>query len=178
MHSKRIDEKKSANKRGAGGNHWLFPDLVGLEDLSSDWGDDIKECAKRFGDQKACLWSFEVKLHLNKSNVRECFFQAASNSSWANFGYLVAGEITGKETIQELKMLSGLHGIGLIRLDIEDPSNSDLVFPAREDEVDWHSADRLANENSDFSEFVELVTRFHGDGEIHPYEWDAQLEDD
>jgi hypothetical protein len=35
----------------------------------------------------------------NRSNVRECFFQAVSNSSWANFGYLVAAEIEGQDTL-------------------------------------------------------------------------------
>lgn len=178
VHTKRVDEKKSSNKRGPGGNHWRFPDLVGLEDLSSDWTDNVKECARRYGDQKACLWSFEVKLLLNMSNVRESFFQAASNSSWANLGYLVAGEITGKDTMQELKMLCGLHGIGFIRLDTGAPTESEMIIPAKEADVDWHSADRLARENSDFSEFIELVTRFHGDGKIHPYEWDTPLEDE
>jgi hypothetical protein len=30
---------------------------------------------------------------------------AVSNSSWANFGYLVAAEIEGQDTLKELRML-------------------------------------------------------------------------
>jgi len=35
-----------------------------------------------------------------------------SNSSWANFGYLVASELVGVDTMKELRILSSLHGIG------------------------------------------------------------------
>ena len=60
-----------------------------------------------------------MKLLLNRSNVRESFFQAVSNSSWANFGYLVAAEVVGADTLKELRMLYAAHGIGLIQLDVE-----------------------------------------------------------
>ena len=82
IYSKRIDEKRSRNTQGAGGNRWLYPDLVGMEDLSSDWGREIKECANVRADKRTQLWSFEVKILINRSNVREAFFQAVSNSSW------------------------------------------------------------------------------------------------
>lgn len=178
VHSKRIDEKKSSNQRGSGGNHWLYPDMVGLEDLSSNWSQNVKDCAQQYGDQKACLWSFEVKLALSMSNARECFFQATSNSSWANYGYLAVGEITGKDTLRELQMLCSLHGIGLIRLNAGSPTESEIVIPAREGAVDWQSADRLARENRDFAGFVELITDFHKTGKIYSSQWDAHLEDE
>ena len=47
----------------------------------------------QYSDKRTKLWSFEAKLLINRSNVRECFFQAVSNSSWANFGYLVAAGV-------------------------------------------------------------------------------------
>jgi len=34
--SKRIEEKRSSNKRGPNGNRWLYPDVVGMEDLSKE----------------------------------------------------------------------------------------------------------------------------------------------
>ncbi|MGU9977287.1 MAG: HrgA protein, partial [Candidatus Oxydemutatoraceae bacterium WSBS_2016_MAG_OTU14] len=34
IYSKRIDEKRSSNPHGPKGNKWLYPDLVGMEDLS------------------------------------------------------------------------------------------------------------------------------------------------
>ena len=75
VYSKRIDEKTSSNRMGKNGNIWLHPDIVGLEDLSSDWNNLVKECVKLYADQQSKLWSFEVKILLNMSNVRESFFK-------------------------------------------------------------------------------------------------------
>jgi hypothetical protein len=41
VYSKRVDEKRSSNKRGPHGNRWLYPDLVGMEDLSADPVDSL-----------------------------------------------------------------------------------------------------------------------------------------
>ena len=128
VYSKRIDEKRSRNARGAGGNKWLYPDLVGLEDLSGDWHQEIKNCVQQYSDKKTKLWSFEVKILINRSNLREAFFQAVSNSSWANFGYLVASEIEGTDTSKELRMLASLHGIGFIQLDAENPTEGQIII--------------------------------------------------
>jgi hypothetical protein len=87
--SKRIDEKRSSNKRGPNGNRWLYPDVVGMEDLGAEWHQEVRDCVTQYSDKRTKLWSFEAKLLINRSNVRECFFQAVSNSSWANFGYLL-----------------------------------------------------------------------------------------
>lgn len=45
LYSKRIDERKSSNTRGSKGNEWLYPDLVALEDLASEWHHKVAECA-------------------------------------------------------------------------------------------------------------------------------------
>jgi hypothetical protein len=52
IYSKRIDEKRSRNTRGAGGNKWLYPDLVGMENLSGEWHQEIKDCVKQYADKK------------------------------------------------------------------------------------------------------------------------------
>nr|WP_052646285.1 hypothetical protein [endosymbiont of Acanthamoeba sp. UWC8] len=83
-------------------------------------------------DKKNKLWSFEVKLLINRSNVRRAFFQAVSNSSWANYGYLVAAELEGSDTKRELQILSALHGIGFILLDSKTPVESQVLIPAKE----------------------------------------------
>lgn len=128
LKSKRIDEKRSSNSHGTRGNHWLFPDIVAMENLSSEWHAEIKNAAKHNSDRWAKLWSFEVKILINKSNVRESFFQAVSNSSWANYAYLVASEI-GDSTLKELRILNGLHGVGFIKLDVETHQKVQLLFP-------------------------------------------------
>ncbi len=144
VYSRRIDEKRSSNKQGPKGNKWLYPDVVGMEDLTADWHHEIKNVVKEYADKKTKLWSFEVKILLNRANVREAFFQAVSNSSWANFGYLVAGEVEGADTMKELRMLFSLHGIGLIQIDRENPTESQILIPARErTEVDWATCNRL-----------------------------------
>ena len=174
LHTHRIDEKRSSNRRGPQGNRWLFPDVVSFEDLTSDWSPEVKACVSEAGGQKSRLWSFEVKLLLNRSNVREAYFQAVSNSSWANFGYLVAGEVEGTETLKELRMLAALHGIGLIKLDSENPPESQILIPSRERaDTDWASCNRLAVENSDFREVVNLVWQFYRTGSTNARDWKA-----
>lgn len=170
--SKRIDEKTSSNSRGPNGNKWLFPDLVGIEDFGHDWDTEIKQCVKEYGDKRARLWSFEVKILLNRSNVREAWFQAVSNSSWANFGYLVASEIA-TDSIKELRILSAAHGIGVIRLDTKNPAESEILIPARERfDIGWDTCNRLVEENKDFKIFVTLVRQFHQTSNLRPNDWD------
>lgn len=174
VYSKRIDEKRSSNKRGPNGNRWLYPDLVGMEDLGAEWHQEVRDCVNQYSDKRTKLWSFEAKLLINRSNVRECFFQAVSNSSWANFGYLVAAEIEGQDTLKELRMLFAAHGIGLIKLDADNPAESQVLIPARErDEIDWDMANRLATENRDFLEYVKLVKQFYQTGEARLADWDV-----
>ena len=36
IYSKRIEDRRSSNRQGPKGNRWLFPDLVGMEDLTAD----------------------------------------------------------------------------------------------------------------------------------------------
>ena len=176
--SKRIDEKRSSNKRGPNGNRWLYPDMVGMEDLGADWHREVRDCVKQYADKRTKLWSFEVKLLINRSNVRECFFQAVSNSSWGNFGYLVAAEISGQETLKELRMLVAAHGIGFIKLDADNPADSQVLIPARErDEIDWDMANRLATENRDFLEYIKLVKQFYQTGEVRQRDWDVPEQD-
>ena len=173
LYSKQIDEKRSLNFRGAGGNKWFYPDLVGMEDLICSWHREIKNCMQQYADKKTKLWSFEVKILINRSNVREVFFQAVSNSSWANFGYLVASEIEGADTLKELRMLSSLHGIGFIRLDAENPSESQIMIPAKErTEIDWDTANRLTEENRDFLSYVTLIRQFYQTGDMKRSDWD------
>jgi uncharacterized protein len=174
VYSKRVDEKRSSNKRGPNGNRWLYPDVVGMEDLGADWHQEVRDCVNQYSDKRTKLWSFEAKLLINRSNVRECFFQAVSNSSWANFGYLVAAEIEGQDTLKELRMLFAAHGIGLIKLDADNPAESQVLIPAREkDEIEWDMANRLATENRDFLEYLKLVKQFYQTGEARQADWDV-----
>ena len=176
VYSKRIDDRKSSNRRGKKGNKWRYPDLVGMEDLTKDMHQEIKTVIRESGEKRRKLWSFEVKKLLNRSNVREAYFQAVSNSSWANLGYLVALRVDDN-AMEELRVLCSLHGIGFVKLDSEDTSESRMLIPARENsDVDWATCDQIAKENRDFRHFVKLVRQFHQTGDPRPQEWDFSEE--
>ncbi|QGP56599.1 hypothetical protein PsalMR5_04091 [Piscirickettsia salmonis] len=158
----RIDEKRSKNNLGRGGNQWLHPDIVAMEAVAQKWHQHIKICISQGGGQSVRLWSFEVKKVLDMGNVRKSFFQAVSNSSWANEGYLVAMSIADSHAHQELCMLSALHGIGVILLSVENPSESELLLPAQKRSViDWQSVNRIVEENADFKDFFDLVANYY-----------------
>jgi len=168
----RIDEKRSKNSRGSGGNQWLHPDIVALQTVDKEWDELIRNCVKQGTGQSVRLWSFEVKKELNSSNVRKSFFQTVSNSSWANESYLVAISIADTKVEQELRMLSALHGIGVILLNVENPTESEMMLPSRpRAEVDWQSVNRILVENKDFKDYIELVSTYYQTGRIRPKDW-------
>lgn len=132
----------------------------------------IQDCVKQGAGQRARLWSFEVKKELSRSNARNSFFQAVSNSSWANEGYLVATKISDNATEKELRMLSALHGIGVILLNIENPTESDMILPSKSrPEVDWESVNRILQENDDFKDYIDLVSTYYQTGKIKAGDW-------
>jgi hypothetical protein len=168
----RIDEKRSKNSRGSGGNQWLHPDVVAMQPVDKEWNELIRSCVKQGAGQSVRLWSFEVKKELNGSNARKSFFQAVSNSSWANEGYLVATSISDSTVEQELRMLSALHGIGVILLNTENPSESEMILPARaRAEIDWQSVNRILVENKDFKDYIELVSTYYQTGRLRSRDW-------
>jgi len=168
----RIDEKRSKNNLGSGGNQWLHPDIVAMEPVAQQWHQYVKSCVLQGGGQSVRLWSFEVKKTLTMGNVRKCFFQAVSNSSWASEGYLVATSIADSRVEQELRMLSALHGIGVILLSVNNPSESELLLPAKKrPEIDWQSVNRIVEENADFKDFIDLVSNYYQTGRVRSKDW-------
>lgn len=172
VYCKRIDERRSSNNLKSGSNQWLYPDLVGMEDLFSEWNADVRQLVDVTSQPKARLWSFEVKIKVNRANLRQVYFQAVSNSTWANFGYLVAAELSGDDTMTELRMLHGLHGIGVVQIDPENPTESQIIIPARErSDVDWATCSRIAKENRDFRDYLTLVKQFYQTGDPRKEGW-------
>ena len=172
LYCQRIDEKRSKNSRGSGGNQWLHPDIVAMQPVDKEWHELIRSCVKQGAGQSVRLWSFEVKKELSGSNARKSFFQAVSNSSWANEGYLVATSISDSSVEQELRMLSALHGIGVILLNPQNPSESELMLPARSrSDVDWQSVNRILVENEDFKDYIELVSTYYQTGRVRARDW-------
>lgn len=167
----RINEKTSKNRYGSGGNHWLHPDVVAFAPLDQHWHSSVRDCVRSGTKNTVQLWSFEVKKQLTRANVRHYFFQAVSNSSWANAGYLV---ITGLDNNveSELQMLCSLHGIGVLLLNTESLFDSQILIPAKvRSEVDWLSVNRIVEENQDFQHYIEQVGIYLQTGKLTKSVW-------
>lgn len=162
----RIDEKRS-KKEKKGTNKWVHPDIVGFEDLSTGWSDYIKDTASMISGRQISLWSIEVKTEIEPYNVRNSYSQAVLNSSWANHGYLAAAKIDDK-AVEDLRVLSRRHGIGVIKIDTNDPvENSEVIIGATvRPAVDWAMIDRLAKLNEDYEQFFYKVQIFLRTGRI------------
>lgn len=152
-------ENSHRNKRGY--NKWIHPDLVGVY---FSFNDKIREYEKvvidfqnDFAITATKLFSFEMKIKLDIGNLREYYFQAVSNSSWANEGYLVTLKLD-EEVIDEVRRLANSFGIGLIKLEPDNIEGSQIVVQATtKKELDIDAMDRLASENRDFSDFLQNI---------------------
>jgi hypothetical protein len=174
---KTIYHEKSV-KKGLKHNQWLHPDIAGFALNSQDWEREVVDLAQRSGAETARLYSFELKIEINFQFLREYFFQAVSNSSWAHEGYLVAAEINqDPKFVDELTRLSQSFGIGVIRLDTKKPENSEIILPARRNEVDLETVNRIAEDNPDFKYFVASVANSIKVNQFVAKEFDAVLMD-
>lgn len=98
--TKTIFHEKSLNKK-KGFNQWLHPDIVGCYFPFEDYMRETQQLQEIFGEKAFKLFSFEMKIRVDYSNLRECYFQAVSNSSWANEGYLVTLELENDESFSK-----------------------------------------------------------------------------
>ena len=143
-----------------------------MQTVDKEWNELIRNCVQQGTGQSVRLWSFEVKKELNSSNVRKSFFQTVSNSSWTNESYLVATAISDANVEQELRMLSALHGVGIILLNVENPTESEMMLPSKaRAEIDWQSANRILVENPDFKDYIELVSTYYQTGRVRDKDW-------
>lgn len=151
-------EKSSKDKKGK--NKWLHPDIVGVYFPFDDYSESTLNIIKSFNENSIRLFSFEMKISIDMTHLREYFFQAVSNSSWANEGYLVALKYSEDSVfIDEMRRLNNAFGIGFIKLNAEDVAQSEILLPARENKSnDWEMINRLVEENPDFKSFIDWIT--------------------
>ena len=159
VYCKTINALKVSKKKDKIGK-WTNPDVVGINptilDLNPLFQSEIEKLGL-FSTKVMQFYSFELKLKIDKSNITECYFQAVSNSAWANYGYLVVGDLdTDAAFLENLSRLNNGYGIGIIKLNVENPSKSEIVVSAREREiVDINFMNFLADMNTDFYGFVD-----------------------
>lgn len=147
-------------KTTKGADRWLYPDVVAVNLEYENYKTDVSEFIKRFAILPIKVFSFEIKKELNFGNYKESFFQAVSNSSWANEGYLVSHKFPkDKQFIKALQKLSQSFGIGVIQLNLENISQSQILFPAKfKEKMDYATIGELAEKNANFSEFLKAIT--------------------
>ena len=175
IYTKTIFHEKSKKK---GYSEWLHPDMVGFYLPIDDWNTDLLDFNKITDNNSLKLFSFELKIKLDKSNYRESFFQAVSNSTWAHEGYLVAANIANDDDLlSELERLSMSFGIGIISLNLEDIDSSSVLYHARKrDNLDWETMNKLSEQNIDFRKFLQDIKIDFESKRIHKNEYDIIID--
>ncbi|GAA7482655.1 COG2958 family protein [Helicobacter pylori] len=152
---------EESRKGKKGEDRWNYPDIVGVyfpyDENSPYNNEETLKFLHLTGQKKHKLYSFELKKKLAFSNLKESYFQAVSNSTWANEGYLVVFKIDD-EVLDELRRLNQSFGIGVIKLETEI-SNSKILLPAREKEIDIPTLNMLLNKSPDFKPFMENINK-------------------
>ncbi|EMH27132.1 HTH domain-containing protein [Helicobacter pylori] len=153
-------------KKGKGGERkWNYPDIVGVYFPYNkyfpynEYQKETLDFLHHTGQKRHKLFSFELKVEINFSNLKESYFQAVSNSTWANEGYLVVFEEIEDKVLGELRWLNQSFGIGIIKLESEI-SNSKILLPAKEREVDIPTLNMLIEQSpKDFKPFMEKINK-------------------
>ena len=159
-YTKTICHNKSSKPQEKGQNEWTHPDIVGIYFPYESYDGTTIKLQEGLVDSSYKLFSFEMKQKLDRGNLRECYFQAVSNSSWANEGYLVALVIAeDSDFMDELRRLNNAFGIGIIKLNAENITQSEILFSAKAKEfLDWATINRLIIMNPDFKSFIDGLT--------------------
>ncbi|EJB44266.1 restriction endonuclease-replacing protein A [Helicobacter pylori Hp A-5] len=153
---------EKCKKTSAGKALWNYPDIVGVyfpqNDRRKNYKIETLEFLHNTGQNSYKLFSFELKIRINLSNLKASYFQAVSNSSWANEGYLVVF-ILDDEVLNELRRLNRSFGIGVIKLESEI-SNSKILLPAKEREIDMQTLNMLIDDSTeDFKPFIKDINK-------------------
>jgi hypothetical protein len=137
---------------------WTHPDMVGIKflNLQTKASQNFLKSINRVDTFK--MSSYELKREINSdSELKKAFFQAVSNSSWANYGYLVAFEFSDS-LFEEMGRLNQSFGIGIIELNA-NPYQSKVLFPATYRDLDFKTIDKLCKMNQEFEKFIEQTEK-------------------
>ncbi|MBQ3771122.1 MAG: hypothetical protein II834_04245 [Bacteroidaceae bacterium] len=154
-YAKTIFHEKSSSKSDAN-QKWVHPDIVSVQ--FDNFKNDATLSLLKATEPKETIhiYSYELKKRIETDyQLKQYYFQALSNSSWANFGYLVAFEIN-EDLHEEIERLNNAFGIGVILMQVND---SKILFPAREKALDYTTIEKLNNLNSDFCEFITKLSK-------------------
>ncbi|GAA8501621.1 COG2958 family protein [Helicobacter pylori] len=153
-------------KSPKGMDRWLYPDMVGVRFLHAELSNEnLIAFSKKFDTLPVKLVSFELKKEISVHNCRECYFQAISNSSWANEGYLVGCHIDthNPQLMDLLKRLHASFGIGVIDLKTDEDKSAILLNAKYKEKIDYTMAQELSEKNEKFSGFLKSVVDYDPD---------------
>ena len=174
IYSKTIFHEQSNGKDN--NQIWTHPDMVGIKflNLQSKASQNFLKAINRVDTFK--MSSYELKKEINSdSELKKAFFQAVSNSSWANFGYLVAFEFSDS-LIEEISRLNQSFGIGVIELN-SNPYKSRILYPATYRDLDFKTIDKLCKINSEFEKFIEQTEKLMTAEERYYKSTEKELDD-
>lgn len=137
---------------------WTHPDMVGIKllKLQTKASQNFLKAINRGDTFK--LSSYEIKKEINSDHdLKRAFFQAVSNSTWANYGYLVAFEFSDI-LMEEIERLNQSFGIGVIVLNA-NPYQSKILFQAKYRDIDFKTIGKLCNMNKEFEKFIEQIEK-------------------
>ncbi len=157
---------EESSKSPKGMDRWLYPDMVGVRFLHAEWSNkNLIDFSKKFDTLLIKLVSFELKKEISVHNCRKCYFQAISNSSWANEGYLVGRHIDTRnpQLMDLLKRLHASFGIGVIDLRTDEDKSAILLNAKYKEKIDYTMAQELSEKNPKFSGFLKSVVDYDPD---------------
>lgn len=155
IYAKTIFHEKSSTRVDSA-QKWVHPDIVGVqfEEFKNDATLSLLKATEP--KETVHIYSYEMKRKIDSDyTLKQCYFQALSNSSWANFGYLVAFEIN-EDLFEEMERLNNAFGIGIILMQAND---SKVLFPAKEKALDYNTIEKLNNLNPDFCTFITKLSK-------------------
>lgn len=149
-------EESKKDKKGR--DKWIYPDIVGVRFAFSDFREEeTLILLNKLEYPKAQLYSFELKKNLGWHNLKESYFQAVSNSSWADYGYLAVFGSIESEILEELNKLNSRFGIGVITFGTRLEEFEIKIYAEHKDEPDLSVIDELIGKNENFKHFIENV---------------------
>ncbi len=156
IYSKTIFHEQSNGKDS--NQIWTHPDMVGIKflNLQSKISQNFLKAINRADTFK--ISSYEIKKEINNDNdLKKAYFQAVSNSTWANYGYLVAYEFSDSLK-EEMERLNQSFGIGIIELNA-NAYQSKVLFQPKYRELDFKTIDKLCKMNKEFEKFIEQTEK-------------------
>lgn len=159
IYSKTINAN-AANTSLKGKMKWGTPDIVAVT-FKDYINKSVLELFNHINLPTTELYAYELKLKLTLGSLTEYYFQALSNSGWANEAWLVAMEIDESDIdlMEEIKRLNQSFGVGVIKLNYDNPEDSEILFSAKKrNYLDIDTMHKLCY-NRQFQDFINDVNK-------------------